>query len=840
MSSPGSPRDIYSKTVAVFDQRDDPTEPLTTPEVADSLDVARRTVYKRLEKLVARGELRTKKVGANARVWWRPAEGPTPTLQTDQNAPRPSKREAPVEAVLERITDGFYGLDNQFRFTYLNAQAETLLGLEEPAALGRDIHDELTLTEEFRAALHEAYKSQKPVHMEDYYDPLGGWFENRIYPSETGLSVHFHDISARKRLEHYLEAQEEHFRTAVQNSPLVAFRLDTDLRYTWIANPHEDFDSSTVLGKRDDELLPPDAADVIMEPKRKALETGERVREEVTYELPSGVVSYDLTVAPLRDETGDIVGLTAASLDLTERKRRERALEEYRQKYRTLIDNFPSGAVALVDQDLRYVVFGGTPGDPDMSSEDYEGKPVREVLPPHHAAVVVPRYEAALEGEASAFEATIDDTVYQLTFLPVRDDDGEVFAATALAQDITRRVEREKELAALNRLNQVVQDVTHLLLETSTREQVEQTVSTILTESDAYEHAQLGRLDCRGQTLEFRPADGDVKRSPVTIPLIGEPPTSAQPFVDATQARDVQVAHSLPVDPLSERWAREATVPEARAVIPITYDDRVYGVLAVYASREHAFDATERRILEQLGRVVGHAITAIERRQALLEDQVTELTFRSEAVGQAFADALSEPSLTILIERSISLADGQTISYYSIEGGDPEAFIDVIEELSDEVESRVIEQSGTRYRVEIRTVGETLATRLAKYNGSIVESRVDDGEFRIVIQVPRGSDIREIADTVSVAYPDAELIAQAQSVRETHPLPDAISEVDERLTERQRTTLQMAFYAGYFDWPRAITGEGLAELLNVTPATVSHHLRHAERKLLAAFFAANE
>jgi len=53
--------DVYAETLAVFDRRDDPSEPLTTPEVANSLDAARRTVYKRLEKLASSGELKTRR-----------------------------------------------------------------------------------------------------------------------------------------------------------------------------------------------------------------------------------------------------------------------------------------------------------------------------------------------------------------------------------------------------------------------------------------------------------------------------------------------------------------------------------------------------------------------------------------------------------------------------------------------------------------------------------------------------------------------------------------------------------------------------------------------------------
>jgi PAS domain-containing protein len=314
-----APGDVYAETLAVFDQRADRREPLTTPEVADALDAARRTVYKRLEELAARGDLETKKAGARARVWWRPAGAGTGGDPTRGGRSQSADPATDVEAVLDRITDGFYALDNACRFTFVNAHAEDLLDLTEPAVLGRDVREELDLTPAFEAALAEAREERTPVFLEDYYEPLDAWFSNAIYPSKTGLTVYFRDVSERKRLESDLRTAEEQFRVALENSPLVAFRLDTDLRYTWVANPHEDFDPTDVIGKRDDELLPPEAAETIMAPKREALETGERVREEISYELPSGPVTYDLTVEPLRDEHGDIVGLTAASFDITER-----------------------------------------------------------------------------------------------------------------------------------------------------------------------------------------------------------------------------------------------------------------------------------------------------------------------------------------------------------------------------------------------------------------------------------------------------------------------------------------------------------------------------------------
>jgi predicted ArsR family transcriptional regulator len=47
-------------------------EPRTSKEVADELDVSRRTALNKLTELVERGDLKRKKVGGRAVVFWRP------------------------------------------------------------------------------------------------------------------------------------------------------------------------------------------------------------------------------------------------------------------------------------------------------------------------------------------------------------------------------------------------------------------------------------------------------------------------------------------------------------------------------------------------------------------------------------------------------------------------------------------------------------------------------------------------------------------------------------------------------------------------------------------------
>jgi predicted DNA binding protein len=52
------------------------------------------------------------------------------------------------------------------------------------------------------------------------------------------------------------------------------------------------------------------------------------------------------------------------------------------------------------------------------------------------------------------------------------------------------------------------------------------------------------------------------------------------------------------------------------------------------------------------------------------------------------------------------------------------------------------------------------------------------------------------------------------------------------LTDRQRTALETAYYAGYFEWPRGTTAEELADVMDVAGPTFHQHLRAAHRNLL--------
>ncbi|WP_254278919.1 HTH domain-containing protein [Haloarcula marina] len=70
----GSSTPSPDRVVRVFDQLGPPGTPFTTPEIAAEFDCSNRTIYNRLDALVADSRIETKKVGARGRVWWRPVQ----------------------------------------------------------------------------------------------------------------------------------------------------------------------------------------------------------------------------------------------------------------------------------------------------------------------------------------------------------------------------------------------------------------------------------------------------------------------------------------------------------------------------------------------------------------------------------------------------------------------------------------------------------------------------------------------------------------------------------------------------------------------------------------------
>lgn len=90
-SSPHGPEFSVETVLAVFSDRSDMARPLTANDVMEELGCSRRTAHNKLNALVDRGNLETRKVGARSRVWWVPIRRPeTPTATESSPVQKPT------------------------------------------------------------------------------------------------------------------------------------------------------------------------------------------------------------------------------------------------------------------------------------------------------------------------------------------------------------------------------------------------------------------------------------------------------------------------------------------------------------------------------------------------------------------------------------------------------------------------------------------------------------------------------------------------------------------------------------------------------------------------------
>ena len=145
------------------------------------------------------------------------------------------------------------------------------------------------------------------------------------------------DIDRRRRAEEGLRASEERLRLALTSAPIVIFRQDLDLRYTWVYNSLSERPPGTLLGSTEYDLMPAEQADAFVQFKRAVIDSGRALRAELHATTAVGDNSFDMFVEPVRDAAGAVVGVTGVALDITARKQAEREREALLQAERAAL-----------------------------------------------------------------------------------------------------------------------------------------------------------------------------------------------------------------------------------------------------------------------------------------------------------------------------------------------------------------------------------------------------------------------------------------------------------------------------------------------------------------------
>lgn len=218
-----------------------------------------------------------------------------------------------------------------------------------------------------------------------------------------------------------------------------------------------------------------------------------------------------------------------------------------------------------------------------------------------------------------------------------------------------------------------------------------------------------------------------------------------------------------------------------------------------------------------------------------LSNAITEVELGLSGPGDFFVDLSAHQNCEVRLEETTRLPDDTVVEFLAAWGctagairerAAESAAVDSVRIVAERDEDTVFRAtpSGRSVRETVRTTGAV--------PGSIVAT---EGTGRVVAHVPGNVDPAEVFETVRARHPEARLVAhRKRDVPAPIFTPCSVAHaLRERTTDRQWEVLRTAYRNGYFQRPRERTGEEVAEMLGISSATFSQHLRSALYNLLS-------
>ncbi|MBS1669216.1 MAG: PAS domain S-box protein [Bacteroidetes bacterium] len=382
------------------------------------------------------------------------------------------KSEKKYREVIERISDGFLTMDLDWTVTFVNKIGEKLVNRKADYLIGKSMKEEFpeAIGRPIFNSYETAISTQKNTYVKAFSPTLGKWFDVSVFPSSTGVSIFYRDITEQMQAEELVRKSEEKYSTLIQRITDGFISLDKNLCYTYLnkrAGEMINMNPDDLIGKCILDVFP----DSIGSPTHLGLQQAMKEQHYVyNIDYTPGIdLWHENHIYPSAD------GLSVFFRDITEKKRAEEKMRESNERFE-LVSKATNDIIwdwdPITDQihwnENFYTHFGFDPKETSIDNHKWE----KSLHPEDRDRVVSALYSALKERKkiwiddyrfikANGEEAFIHDCGYILF-----DEKGNPYRMVGAMIDITSIRKAEEEIKKSFEEKQVLADRLATILNT--------------------------------------------------------------------------------------------------------------------------------------------------------------------------------------------------------------------------------------------------------------------------------------------------------------------------------------------------------------------------------------
>ncbi|WP_284010881.1 bacterio-opsin activator domain-containing protein [Haloarcula pelagica] len=395
--------------------------------------------------------------------------------------------------------------------------------------------------------------------------------------------------------------------------------------------------------------------------------------------------------------------------------------------------------------------------------------------------------------------------------------------------------QQNEQLTTLNQINKTIRAIDRAVVKAETREEIDHAVCELLTDDGRFRFAWVGTVDPTTDTLEARAWAGNeqgyLDGNQFVVGTSG-----TEPAGQTAASGELTMVPNVAADLREDSWRTDALTRDFMSVlsIPLVYNEVTHGVLTVYADTRDAFDGMAQTVLTELGETIAAALSAIERKNALLTMSITRLVFEIDDPTFVLSRLAREADCTLTYQGGVQQTTDGSYVFVTVDDADIGTLQDCASELAgiDAVQAISADTDGGVLRLGLTQ--PFLALELADHGAVLREATGEPTKTTLTIDAPESIDGRTIRQLVNDTFVEVALDSK-QTLDQAFDR-DIHAQFLAALTDRQLEVTQTAYYSGFFESPRESTGEEVADFLDISPPAFYQHIRTVQRKLFTAVF----